>query len=127
MQQDDSGFHVDELAERSRVPLKLWELVLFGFGVLVSAVLVLSTALGLAMEWLYVLSKDCDGKLFCGLDAYLAGFVAGVVAAPFVTYVVIRRWRRRPPHRVVAWVVGVVLPIVIVLVPAAEPVVRILL
>jgi hypothetical protein len=114
MQQVDSGFHVDEPAQRSRVPLKTWELVLFSFGVLIAAVLVLSTALGYAMYWFKELSGDCDGVLLCGLDAMIGGMTLGAVAAPFVTYVVIRRWRRRPPRRMVAWVVVVVLPIVVV-------------
>jgi hypothetical protein len=119
MQQVDSGFHVDEPAERSRTPLKLWELVLFGLGVLISSVWVLAIALGHATYWLYVLAaEDCGtSDLSCELDGLMwlgPGMMLGVVAALIVTYVVIRRWRRRPPHRAVAWLVGVLLPIVVV-------------
>jgi hypothetical protein len=120
MQRVDSGFHVDEPAERSRAPLKLWELVLFGFGVLISAVWVLAIALGHATYWLYLLAaEDCGtSDLSCELDGLMwlgPGMVLGVVAALIVTYVVIRRWRRRPPHPAVAWLVGALLPIVVVI------------
>ena len=119
MQQVDSGFHVEEPAERSRAPLNLWELVLLGFGVLMSAVWVLVIALGHATYWLRaVVAEDCGAfDLSCELDALnwlLPGMVLGIVAALIVTYVVIRRWRHRPPHRAVAWLVGALLPIVVV-------------
>jgi hypothetical protein len=119
MNQDHFGLHVDEAAELSRIPMRPWELVLCGFGVLVAASWILVIALGHATYGLYLLfAEDCGTyDLFCELDGLgwlLPGMVLGVVAAITVTYVVVRRWRRRPPHRAVAWLAGVVLPVVVV-------------
>ena len=119
MEQDRLGQQVEDASERSRVPMRRWELFLFGFGVLIAAAWVLVIALGQATYGLYVLvAEDCDTfDLFCELDGLVwvfPGMMAGVVAAPIVTYAVVRRWRRQPPHRAVAWLVGVVLPIVVV-------------
>jgi hypothetical protein len=120
MEQDRLEQQVEEASERSQTPMRRWELILFGFGVLIAAAWVLVIALGHATYGLYVLvAEDCGAyDLSCELDGLMwliPGMVLGVVAAPIVTYVVLRRWRRRPPHRAVAWLVGVALPIVVVL------------
>jgi hypothetical protein len=120
MKQDHSGFRVDEVAERSRISMRRWELSLFGFGVLIGAVWVLVIALGHATYGLHLLvAEDCGSyDLACELDGLwwlLPGMVLGVVAAVIATYVVVRRWRRRAPHRAVAWLVGVVVPVLVII------------
>lgn len=96
--------------------MRRWELVLFGFGVLITVGWVLVPTLGQVTY--RVFAGDCGTyDLFCELDSLVwlfPGVMLGVVAAVTVTYVVVRRWRQRPPHRVVAWLIGVVLPVAVV-------------
>jgi hypothetical protein len=97
-----------------RVPLRRWELVLFGFGVLVTAGWVLVPVLGTASYAMF--ATDCGTYDFgCGLGGLAIGMFLGGVSAVAIAFVVLLRWREQPPLRTVAWLVGVVLPVVVVL------------
>jgi hypothetical protein len=86
--------------------LRLWEVVLLGFGLFVVAALALFLLLGMAIEALW--PPDCGFvDMDCELAPVMTGFWLGVATAAAVTFVVVRRWRRRPPQRVVAWLVSV--------------------
>lgn len=88
---------------------------MFGFGVLVVAGWVLVPVLAEVSN--AVFAADCGTFDFdCEMGAYTAGMLLGAVSALAVTFVVLRRWRQRPPLRSVAWFVGVVLPVIVVLI-----------
>ncbi len=98
-------------------PLKAWERLLFGFGILTSAGVPLVFGVGLVFQAL----AGCDGGGFlgglsCELNAFFAGGLAGLVSAVIVTVVVMARWSVRPPGRSVRWLslaVPILVPIAI--------------
>jgi hypothetical protein len=115
MEQGKSEQPMGKPPQLERVPLRRWELVLFGLGVLVAASWILVPTLGeVSYRISLLVAEDCGPFDFTCLGWLIPGVVLGVVAATAVTYAVVRRWRRQAPHRAVAWLVGLVLPVVVV-------------
>ncbi len=84
--------------------LRVWELVTF------TLLLFVATVYGVASWALWYMETvsppDCGFlDLECELASLETSFILGAVAAVIVTPLVVRRWRRRSPGRVLAWVV----------------------
>ena len=93
----------------ARTPLRTWERFLFGIGVFLTACVALVPSFAFLSRAL----KDCESGGFltgldCEINAMLWGEFLGVTVSLVIAVVVFRRWRARPPRRVVAWLTLVV-------------------
>ena len=115
---DDLGSTDKKRNSSTHEPLRSWESVLLGGGVLLAAALLFVPPLAEVSS--AVLGRRCGSFDFgCFIGTLVPGAIVGFAAAILTALVVVQWWRRKPLRRPTAWLIGVGLPLLAALVATA--------